>query len=257
MHACKLCRRDKNTLAMHGLCNACWRRLKKKILKHILIINEHEKIIYYSFNYEAVLSSLNIIEKEINELLQYKNFNIEINKIVEILPPSPSGMEEYIGFCKNEYKKVFQEKAALDKELEDDEPIGKKYQRDLSIYKANKESFRRVYKIYSKNRKQKLKTILSVIRRITYILKVQTERNAKANEFEITGNIDKTIALHEKNVHNELWKKESYDRLLKLYRDKKLYDDELRIAEKAKAVFGGKKYKKRYNVVVKRLKEKK
>jgi tetratricopeptide (TPR) repeat protein len=69
---------------------------------------------------------------------------------------------------------------------------------------------------------------------------IQAVRNIKGKELEKSGRINEAIELYEKNIAEEFDGNRPYDRLAIIYRKRKQYDEEIRVLEKAIAVFENK-----------------
>lgn len=68
----------------------------------------------------------------------------------------------------------------------------------------------------------------------------QVERNLRDSELEKAGNVDEAIRLYEQNVGEDFIGNHPYDRLAVIYRRRNQTDDEIRVLERAVAVFQNK-----------------
>jgi hypothetical protein len=69
------------------------------------------------------------------------------------------------------------------------------------------------------------------------VIEIQVNRNLKGIELEKVGKVDQAIILYEMNINENFEGNHPYDRLTIIYRKRKLYDDEVRVLEKAIKVF--------------------
>lgn len=88
--------------------------------------------------------------------------------------------------------------------------------------------------------------LISKYMKITnHILEIFSGRNLEGIKLEKAGKTDKAIDLYEKNIEEEFDGSFPYERLAILYKRKGLFDDELRILNKAKGKMNEEKLRRR------------
>lgn len=78
-----------------------------------------------------------------------------------------------------------------------------------------------------------------------HMLLVFSGRNLEGIELEKAGKINEAIALYEKNVKEEFFGSYPYERLAIIYKRRGLFDDELRVLNKAKGKMNEEKLRRR------------
>lgn len=250
---CKSCQKPSDRLNQYGFCPSCSDDVRTQIIRHAIEININAKRVYYSDDYEEIFRCLEKMLNNLGALENIRKSGVDIDWLISFDPPASSDLNDHISACEKEHKRMLKEKNELDNFLQKGITVRTKFSSLIREYTGIKKLHLRGLENYRVNNPEEYEFIAACRRKMQYFFKIENDRIAEALKLKNEGKLTEAINIIEMNVKNEFWKKKSYSLLIDLLRKEGRYREEFVIAQKALALFGDQRYKRRCQVIRRRI----